>query len=445
MTIRPLIQFAFVFSLLLSNAFAEKFPFADGTFDNNGNLQPWNLQKVHSHRDETIGNLENKNAAEKDAAANPAMLGYHSERVESENPKVPDNPGPKLFETNIDLTNIGGLVYVAIHVDDIANLTVTEIDDAGKEIGTPNPFNIDGSALWRAEKSYKEFPNPIAAGRKYKLKLVYQNTVNLTNKSNGLIDYDGVTVFLIHLPVEVIELSPKLLSEDGKIIPNSEKPAVAPEPSEMVERDPLASPEPLNDASAIGVAWRDMRVKIGKSWAGKKITWFMAPLFIPSVVNSGESSEILTPDPAGAKFRGSWSYAVEKTYRDAFSSSLVYEKHEWVRGDATSDSVPGTAITTVDPEGYTAIRVNLPPVGFNKAKIKIKIEGIETEIDLIDFVVPAVVVIDPGHGGALADGIKGGSSPNNAFSYGSAPAPSDSETPGKVVKLWLIIEPDWTQ
>jgi len=54
--------------------------------------------------------------------------------------------------------------------------------------------------------------------------------------------------------------------------------------------------------------------------------------------------------------------------------------------------------------------VNLPPIGFNKAQIKISIEDVQGEIDLIELEVPAVIVIDPGHGtGGFTDGSAGGS------------------------------------
>jgi N-acetylmuramoyl-L-alanine amidase len=64
-------------------------------------------------------------------------------------------------------------------------------------------------------------------------------------------------------------------------------------------------------------------------------------------------------------------------------------------------------------DGTTAIRVNVPSVGLNQARIYIRIEGDSTPISLIDMEVPAVVVIDPGHGGTAN---VSGSSWNNASS-----------------------------
>ena len=201
---------------------------------------------------------------------------------------------------------------------------------------------------------------------------------------------------VILLPLEVVELSPKLRDADNNEIAGSEKPAVAPNSTEMVERDPSATPTPLNDASAIRIAWRDMKVKIGAPLAGKKVTWSMTPQFTP-LQSDG------TPE-AAPRFRGKWGTAANSVHRNRFSASEKYgvngyESMTQMLESDTNVGVTTMAKTTVDAAGYTAIRVNLPPIGFNKARIKIVIEDTEDVIDLIDFEVPAVIVIDPGHGG----------------------------------------------
>ncbi len=404
---------------------AQDFPFARGTFNDSGKLAQWSLERVRAHRDTAIGKLDGlKSNAEKDNAADSSYLAYSSPIVEE-----------KVFETELDLTEEKGVVFIAIQVDDLAALLIDE-KLTGNEPANYSPveetFVVEGTALWNKDRSYREFSRYIPAGRKYDLTLIYRNTANLTDKYNGFVDYDGVNVFMMYLPVEVVELAPKLIDENGKSIPNSEKPAAAPEANEMVEIDPLASPKALTDASNIRIAWRDIKVKFDKLLVGKKITWSMNPLYTPSVVKSTGPAEVLAPDPKGPRFRGSWDHAEETASKDAFSPSIAYGKHDWVRLLPTSGSTPGTATTIVKEEGYTAIRVNLPPIGFNKAKIKIAIEGLDFEIDLIDLVVPAVVVIDPGHGGLLASKKIGGSSPNNAYSYGSAPPPSDPKRKRKI-------------
>ncbi|HMG04594.1 MAG TPA: N-acetylmuramoyl-L-alanine amidase [Chthoniobacterales bacterium] len=56
--------------------------------------------------------------------------------------------------------------------------------------------------------------------------------------------------------------------------------------------------------------------------------------------------------------------------------------------------------------------MNVPPIAYNKARIRVQIEGWPVSVDLIDLEVPAIVVIDPGHGGT--GGKNGGSNPNDA-------------------------------
>jgi N-acetylmuramoyl-L-alanine amidase len=107
---------------------------------------------------------------------------------------------------------------------------------------------------------------------------------------------------------------------------------------------------------------------------------------------------------AAPRFRGKWGTAANSVHRNRFSASEKYgvngyESMTQMLESDTNVGVTTMAKTTVDAAGYTAIRVNLPPIGFNKARIKIVIEDTEDVIDLIDLEVPAVIVIDPGHGG----------------------------------------------
>jgi N-acetylmuramoyl-L-alanine amidase len=178
----------------------------------------------------------------------------------------------------------------------------------------------------------------------------------------------------------------------------------------MVERDPENS---ITNASTVRIAWRDMKVKIGKAMSGKKVTWSMEPLFIPSYDPNGSNMP-----PA---FRGKWGAAANANHRHRFSASEKYGENDYetltqMLEAGTNANVTITAETTVDTEGYTAIRVNLPPVGFNKAQITIAIEDVEEEIDLIDLEVPAMISIDPGHG---AGDDLAGSSANNGVGVNS--------------------------
>lgn len=57
----------------------------------------------------------------------------------------------------------------------------------------------------------------------------------------------------------------------------------------------------------------------------------------------------------------------------------------------------------------------MPPIAFNRPRIQIKIEGSENSVNLIDMEVPAVIVIDPGHGGNPSGPKVGGSDPDHAI------------------------------
>jgi len=111
--------------------------------------------------------------------------------------------------------------------------------------------------------------------------------------------------------------------------------------------------------------------------------------------------EVTAQHPEGApksapEFRGDWVQAANTDHRHRFSVSGAYPGHTVTQAD-------DEAKTTVNQDGYTAIRVNLPPIGFNKARITMEIEittGNTVKVDLLDLEVPAVVVIDPGHGGS---------------------------------------------
>ena len=208
-------------------------------------------------------------------------------------------------------------------------------------------------------------------------------------------------VFALLLPVEVVELSPKLKDEGGKEIKDSEKPVSMPKYNEMVEEIKLVKQYEQNR-----IAHREMKLKIpgGKVLAGKKVTWTMKAWGV-------KEKEAV---------RGDWKHSKVKEHKNRFEESKAYGKYGYKPVDQKSCT---TNIEAKGNDGFAAIRVNLPPIGWNHAEVKIKIEGIEGEMSIIRFVVPAVVVIDPGHGGVKnvdgntkdKNGLKrGASSHNNA-------------------------------
>lgn len=516
----PIVLASAIFTNVASATF---FPFANGTFDNSGKLAYWSIDAVRAYRDAAIGDLTGLNSnAEKDNAADPNRIAYCSGQVEELG-----------LETELDLTSYTGLIFLAIQVDDVATLTVKE-KVTGEEPEGHKPidakFEVKGTALWKVDRSYKEFSTPIPAGRVYEFKLDYANTANLTDKYDGYIDYDGVNVFLMHqtdfdlaiasygnepnlpeehqadgnptptphemypgatviapiagsngeiitsgkrarltltcdgnhaadgiytlssdslltklkiydqeeggdpitlpiilsssdfitatqtlyvgsdvfnpddkievdtltftyhrpglagdaetvlmdhvtvtlTPIEVIQLSPLVKDELGNPIPGSAKPNWGRPLSPFVEEDPYVN----------RIAHRELKVRIGSPvMVGKKVTWTLTEL----------------PGAIPATIRGKWSDSPIEAHQNAFEESAVYGKNGFDILSGTGNDAK--AETSVSPDGHTAIRVNVPPIGFNQVRIRIQVEGFEEAFNLIDMEVPAVVVIDPGHGG----------------------------------------------
>lgn len=204
-----------------------------------------------------------------------------------------------------------------------------------------------------------------------------RNVDTLPQLSQHLPAQPNTVVRLRLLPVEVVELSPKVKDEDGNDIAGSEKPNSGKPLTPFVEEDPENN----------RIAHREIKVKIGDALKDKKVTWTLEEL----------------PGATPATIRGQWEDS--ETHEDRFEQSTAYTGY-WSRRVSQT-----TGETTIGADGHTAIRVNVPPIGFNQVRIKIQIEGMSTPIDLIDMEVPGVVVIDPGHGGTTN---LPGSNANNA-------------------------------
>lgn len=195
-----------------------------------------------------------------------------------------------------------------------------------------------------------------------------ENLKTIDLASNGIIlaeaKIDGGNKVGILLPVEVVELSPKLKDEDGNEIAGSEKPLPLPKRNGMIEEDPYNN----------RIAHRELKLKIGEPLKGKKVTWTMTPFGVEN----------------GDDVRGDW--AESQNHKDRFEASADFGANGFNRLSQESGE------TTIADDGFTAVRVNLPPIGLNQAIVKVKIEGIDGEIEVVKFEVPAVIVIDPGHG-----------------------------------------------
>lgn len=201
------------------------------------------------------------------------------------------------------------------------------------------------------------------------------------------------TVMVGILPVMPVEFFPELMDGNGDPIEGSQTPRLeVGQTNGMVEEDPVAN----------RIAHREISLRIadGGVLEGRTLNWSMVPLFIP-------------PDGGDPVFRGDW--ADSAAHPNRFETAEHYGAYAYETIDQA------TARTQIDENGESAIRANLPPIGFNKANLQVSIEGFQGEpADVAHMEVPAVVVIDPGHGGPEGPR-NGGSSWNNAVSIGVDP------------------------
>lgn len=182
---------------------------------------------------------------------------------------------------------------------------------------------------------------------------------------------------------KLVATFPPTLNEDGHLIMTA--PQQPPLTNLMVEIDPAKEK----------VAHREMLMQFDKSLAGKKVTWTIEPLPLVEVDGAGP-----------AVFQG--DLKASPNHKDFFESSKNLEASGFQRISQNA------AETVIDDEGFTSVRTNLPPIAFNKAQVKMQVDGIPVPQEAANFIVPGVVVIDPGHGGKKS--IPKDSSANNAVS-----------------------------
>lgn len=197
--------------------------------------------------------------------------------------------------------------------------------------------------------------------------------------------------------VEVVQLAPILLDEEQNEVPGSTDPQAIPYKHPMVKVKPEIN----------RIAHRELKVRIwspGRAdhfHAGKSVTWTMAPLFVRLTTASGKA--------AAPEFRGDWHLAAAE-HRDRFEAPAEFDSSEFTRVGQEC------AKTVVDATGHTALRVNLPPIAFNAARVSAQVEGESAAVAVVDLEVPGIIVIDPGHGGH--DDMRS-STANNATSHTS--------------------------
>jgi N-acetylmuramoyl-L-alanine amidase len=106
-------------------------------------------------------------------------------------------------------------------------------------------------------------------------------------------------------------------------------------------------------------------------------------------------------------FRGDWANST--THPNCYETAVHFGENGFEAVDQA------TVHTDIDENGESAIRANLAPVGFNKGRLRIAVENFQGDpAKVADMEVPAVVVVDPGHGGPSTPANVGGSSWNNA-------------------------------
>ncbi|WP_313495538.1 N-acetylmuramoyl-L-alanine amidase [Stenotrophomonas sp.] len=205
------------------------------------------------------------------------------------------------------------------------------------------------------------------------------------------------------LHIDAIALAPEIFVDDGDANENGVAVEGSTEPQAVPHRHPMVKVEPADNR----IAHRELKIRIWSEGrpdnlhAGKTVTWTMVPLFVRPVAEGEEA--------AGAVFRGDWAQAAV-AHRDRFETPAEFTATGFARVSQEQ------ATTTVDATGHTAIRINLPPIAFNAARISVQLEGEAAAVELIDLEVPGIIVIDPGHGG---EGNAAGSSANNATSHTS--------------------------
>lgn len=213
-------------------------PYAADLKNDDGTLKVWTMSKIREDKHETVNPTEGS-VMTKDNNSRGEKLGDRS--------YIPKETKPA-YNGTLDLSNAVFPATIAILVDDIAILTVTERLSGNELTGHTRftgTYKVNGTALWNP-KSYKEFPTPLPPGRKYELSLIYTNTANLTaNYSDGKVDVDGVSVYVSLLPVE-IEPDANMAGVVGDVVKSAK-------PDSIIKHfvTPKANPPPLGPPAPI--------------------------------------------------------------------------------------------------------------------------------------------------------------------------------------------------
>jgi N-acetylmuramoyl-L-alanine amidase len=260
---------------------------------------------------------------------------------------------------------IDGGTYTLSAANNLTKLKIYEAEEGGEPIELPKTYEAnqlnEPVTLYVGAKVFGAGDMP----QTDKLTLKYQLPLLADAAPHELKD----EVMATSTTIEVIELHPLLVDEEGNDVEGSDKPRWDLPLTPFVEENPYANK----------IAHRELKVRVGgPAMADKKVTWTLGEL----------------PGANPAAIRGDWAQSPD--HKNGFEKSSVYGDNGYKDSGTGKATV---ATTMVDSDGNTAIRINIPPIGLNQVRINITIEGMDVPYNLIDMEVPAVVIIDPGHGG----------------------------------------------
>lgn len=125
-----------------------------------------------------------------------------------------------------------------------------------------------------------------------------------------------------------------------------------------------------------------------------------------------------TPDALTANKTVEWSFAHSGIQGGALTAGVqrgvlpaAHNAHMGAQAAFSFD--PATRRSVIDAGGIAALRINMPPVAWNRGRLGVRFVDRPGCLRELDFEVPAVVVIDAGHGGNVN---VGGSDANHATS-----------------------------
>ncbi|MBN8457663.1 MAG: N-acetylmuramoyl-L-alanine amidase [Verrucomicrobia bacterium] len=210
-----------------------------------------------------------------------------------------------------------------------------------------------------------------------------REAISITEKAESKeVAKDPVHVSLVAMEVQYVtsKWGHDDFGDEIQIPESARSPLGLPKSNEMIEETQIMGNSDGREKHRIAHSQIMVRLVGGKGMAGKRLTWGMKPWGVLE----------------GSAHRGDWERSLVPEHRNRFEQSTIFGTHDFrLRGQTGAD----TAIVAEGANAHSAARANVPPFGWNHADIKIGIEGVVPQSFMVRFVVPAVVVVDAGHGG----------------------------------------------